>query len=602
MTLARRHLGRCLTGLVLLAGCSYQDPDSAPPLGMNTCTPETACGPGAECRDGMCVAKSADMTLNIALQVLPVRMPDGSEPQPIVLERFTVDGPMNRTFELPMPVEVNGYVRNIENDPATPIQAAVSFTPVGLARGLPVSKVMTTTSIVAPDSVNTVDFVVQLLPDVEYRLAVQPGDASLPPQYRTLRVEAGMVISVEYGAAADAPTRAYEIVEADRAAPEDLPLLVRAYDRDTSELLSSTATVTADGSAVLRFAEEPGPLRLEVQAEESYDDEQPEPDEMWCDTKTAIFPVLSFEPDETAGVDDIEQIVLPELPERIRFEGTVALCEAAERAQAMRTSMAEAAVAPTESLPITLHSRQLLDADGEPLAAAFEATTMATRDEESGELHFCVQVMPGEYDVLATPGASVPCAQFAEHFPISAPEGQDASGPLLQLPLPAYLKGTVRKVNGSPLSQAVVDAVALGRNEGLMLEASDRSVARYNRSQQTTTGNQGEFELLVDLGSYDVLFKPPLGSGFSWQVHHDVAIGKRDQDFPNVIPMNSPVVLNGTLSYRRENTSFEGAEVAAFAIIEDEFDTERAIPVGRAIADADGNFMLLLPASLKKGW
>jgi hypothetical protein len=591
----------------VLAGCSYQDPDSSALLDMNTCTPETMCGRDAECRDGMCVAKSADMTLTIALQVLPVRMPDGSEPQPIVLDRFEVEGPMNRTFELPMPVEVIGYVETFEGSEnrRTPIAAAVSFTPVGFARGLPVSKVMTTTSTATPNAVETIDFAVQLLPRVDYRLAVQPTDPSLPPQYRMLRVEGPQEIIIEYVRAADAYTRTFQIVDA----PEDLPLLVRAYDRETSELVSSTAMVvssTATGTdplAVLRFAEEPGPLRLEVQAEESYDDEQPDPDETWCDSTTAIFPVLTFEPSETVADGEIERIVLPALPERIRFEGTVALCDAAEQGLAMRGSPADAAaVARTESLPITLHSRQLLDDEGEPLSATFEATTMATRDEASGELRFCVQVMPGEYDVLATPGASVPCAQFAEHFPISAPEGQDASGPLLQLPAPAYLKGTVQKVNGSPLSQAVVDAVALGRNEGLMLEASDRSVTRYNRSQQTTTSSQGEFELLVDLGSYDVLFKPPLGSGFSWQVHHDVAIGKRDEEFPNVIPMNSPVVLNGTLAYRRANPSFEGAEVAAFAIIEDEFDTERAIPIGRAIADADGDFMLLLPASLQKGW
>ena len=583
-----------IAAITALAGCSYQDPETTAPYVLNTCTPDTLCGQDAECREGMCVARRADVPLSIVLQVTPVRTPDGREPQPIILERFDVNGPIDRTFELPMPVEITGYVRKEQ----LPIEATVTFTPVNLARGLPISKVMTATSVTAPDAVETADYVVRLLPGFEYRMAVLPKDTALPPQYRTFVAEEPEELRVEYGPAAEAVTRTYRIA----GGPSDRPLIVRAFDRTTSELISSTAPVV-DGMAVLRFAGEPDPFRLEVQAEESYDGEQPDPNAEWCDTSTPVFPKFTFDPDELVTATGTDGIVrLPAQPTRIRFEGTVALCSAAEQARATAADMDVATALPVDSLPITLHSQRLLDNDGLPLAAQFDATTMATRSDQSGELRFCVQVMPGEYDVRATPAPSVPCSLFAEHFLISAPEGGNASGPLLQLPPVAYLKGTVQKLDLSPLSQAVVDAVALGRSAGIDLEASDRSVVRYNRSRQTSTGTQGEFELPVDLGSYDVLFKPPSGTGFSWQVRHDVAIGKRDVDFRTVIDMQSPVVVNGKLSYRGGQISLQGAEIAAFAVVEDEFDTERAIQVGRATADDSGEFMLLLPASLQKGW
>jgi hypothetical protein len=205
--------------------------------------------------------------------------------------------------------------------------------------------------------------------------------------------------------------------------------------------------------------------------------------------------------------------------------------------------------------------------------------------------------------VVASAAGSVPCAVFAEHRLISAPQGENASGPLLELPSAAYLKGKVQTMDLSPLSHAAVDAVALGRSGGILLQESDRSVTRYNRSSQSTTASDGEFSLPVDLGTYDVVIKPPSGTGFSWQVRHDVSIGRRDTEFLTVIDMLSPVTLSGTLVYDAPNTSLEGAEIAAFAIIDDEIDdNERAIPIGRATAGRGGEFMLLLPPSIHEGW
>jgi hypothetical protein len=597
------------TGFAALAGCNYQGGGETPVLQINTCTQQTDCGSGAdaECRAGMCVARSADVPLTIVLQVTPVSMRDGSEPYPIMLERVLVERPMTDTFELPMPVAITGHVRS----DGWPIEATISFTPVGLATdtgavvplasGLPVRAVTVTTSIGAPDAVETIDYTAQLLPGTVYRMAVQPSDSLLPPYYDTLTVQEAQEISVDYGPNMDAFTREFRVQSAP-APGEARSLLVRAFDIATSELLSSTETVTAtDDTVELRFAQAPPPFRIEVRAETSYDGEQPSATEKWCDSNTPIFPVFSFNADELETNDDVTEIVLPALPERIRFEGIVGLCRAAKDAASADAGQ-EAAPLPLDSLPITLHARSLLGSDGLPLPAVFDATTTAEFDDATGELRFCAQVMPGIYDVLATPAPSVPCALFAEHFPISAPAGENASGPLLELPAVAHLKGTVQTMDLSPLSHAAVDAVALGRSEGVMLDAEDRSVTRYNRSRQSATEADGQFTLPVDLGSYDVLVKPPTGAGFSWHVHHDVVIGRRDMDFLTVIDMLSPIIVNGTLLTADPNTGLEGAEIAAFAIIDAEFGTERAIPIGRATADERGRFTLLLPPSLNEGW
>jgi hypothetical protein len=71
--------------------------------------------------------------------------------------------------------------------------------------------------------------------------------------------------------------------------------------------------------------------------------------------------------------------------------------------------------------------------------------------------------------------------------------------------------------------------------------------------------------------------------------------------------MRSPLSLSGSLVYQGDGddaaaqASLDGAEVRAFVVIDDPFDTDRSIPVGKATADASGAFTLLLPPMLQQG-
>ena len=114
----------------------------------------------------------------------------------------------------------------------------------------------------------------------------------------------------------------------------------------------------------------------------------------------------------------------PEQPERIRFAGTVDLCSEAE--------MGELA-----SLMLTLHTRSLLlTPEDTKVTASAETTTSASLDPATRTLEFCVEVMPGQYDLVASPPVSMPCGLFAERRLVQAPDGMAATGPSLRLPSP----------------------------------------------------------------------------------------------------------------------------------------------------------------------
>jgi hypothetical protein len=553
---------------------------------MNTCNVSTDCAKGSTCSKGLCVAKNADAPLTIALAVTPQRMRDGSDPLPVILDRFTVEGPMTRSFELPSAVTVHGTIRN----EGAPIEAQLSFTPLATIPSVAPKAVTAMVTAGAPD--RKFDYSVQLLSTVRYRMLVRATDPSLLPVHGDFTAGSTVEQSVEF-TAIDKQEQTFTI----SGAPSDRMLLVGAFDRQTGEPISSTAMLAQDGTATISLAPDAPPFRIEIRAAQSFGGDSvssPGP----CDSNTAAFPVFSVDQkDLVVATDGLTHIDLPPQPQRIRYEGTVDLC-----------TEYKGTVAAIGKLPITLHAHSLLLPQPSTLTASFDATTDAQLDATTGKLRFCVQVMPGEYDVLVTPPSSVPCALFAERSLVQAPDGTAASGALLALPSPTYLGGILRTSEHAPVKGAAVEAVALGRSGGIDLPSDDHSVTGYNRSQQATTGDDGSFKLAVDLGSYDVVIKPPADSGFPWQVSHDVDIGAtRGVKFSTVIDMLAPVALSGTLTYARGGGSgtqagLEATQIDAYAVIADAANSERAVPIGQASADKTGHFTLLLPPSTHMDW
>jgi hypothetical protein len=589
--------------LAVLAGCEFEGGKNSAQIEMNTCSSSNPCESGSECEEGRCVADAAETPLTIALEVTPLRMSDNDpQPAPIIVDpAFVVSEPTERDFFLPKAAEVKGLVRNH----GMPIEANLSFVPTKTIPGIAAHAVTATvtssaTTVVMPSDMPDPDYTVKLLGGVEYRVLVKPMDMTLPPySWKFVAGDFGRV-DVNFDMLEGLREETFSIT-GDAA---DRDLLVTAVDVH-GEPISSTASVSK-GKATLVFAADTQDIayRIEIRAAQSFDQEPATvTDGSLCDTDTPAFPVFSIDASALTQDDTGRwKIALPKQPERIPFEGTVELCPE-EQANA----------ASVTNLPITLHSRSLLLDQDTSITASFNATTSANYDKAAKALRFCVQVMPGEYDVLATPPASMACALFAESRLIKPPDDQEedkaVKGALLALPKAAYLAGTVQASGQTPLSDASIEATALGRAAAVELPPGDRSITRYNRSSETSTAADGRFKLPVDLGSYDVVIKPLAESGFPWQVRPEVKVGLGARNLPSIgttIDMRSPLVVTGSLRYKNASEGAQatlgGAEVEAYALIDDGERGKRALPVGKAIADEDGHFRLLLPLSIDGTW
>jgi hypothetical protein len=542
------------------------------------------------------VTKNTDAPLELVVKVTPLPTAGESNILPMFVDRFTVRGTVERDLVLPRPSVVRGNVRLGKST----LEAEITFTASQLVAGLASSPIGTST--VAGVHGSALDFEVRLQRGMEYRMLVRPSDTSLAPARYTIVAGVddaadGKKLSIDYMQIA-ATEQTFVIV----GAPPGRSLVVRAVDPVTGDPVSTTATATLDTDEVtLVFAPDSSSFALDIRAEQSYDKAVDAAGDGACDFDTPAFPVFTVTSDRMKIRDDGKtEVTLPEVPERIRYEGTIALCADAKNDDA------------SLSLPIALHSRSLVADQPEQSSASLDVTTMAVRDVDTGDLRFCVGVLPGEYDLLVTPTPELDCGLFAEkRWILEAPATKTAIGALLELPKSASLKGTLRTPEFEPIAGVMVEAVSRGASLGtdlpeLELAASDARLTRYNRSRQTTTDENGAFDLSVDLGTYDVMLKPPVGSGFAWQVRHDVKVGPRAELFAATIDMLSPVAVTGSLRYQSASAdaqaSLLGAEIEAFSVVKDGSSGERALAVGKGTLDADGRFVLLLPPATLKGW
>jgi hypothetical protein len=577
-------------------GCNFESANPGP-VELNVCSVQADCSDAAECRDGMCMAQSTEVPLSIALEVTPKKTSAAEEALPQLLGPISIEGPIERDFPLNAAILVSGLVRDGSKKLASAISFAPTFVPTKVIAGIPLKTitVMTTAGAARPDD----DYQVQLLAGVQYRMLVRPAEAGYVPHHLLITPEPELRVDVNY--ATIATEQRWFAID---GGPSLGQLQVSASDRRSGETVSSTATVR-NGKAQLSFPPSVEDFRIDIRASQTYAPKELDATAGTpCDSDTPAYPAFSIDAKQLGiDPDGIAQISLPQLPRRIRYEGRVELCP--EDLQDPKQ---------LGNLPITLRSHKLgleqeLAQEQEQvsgLVASYNATTNATFHTESRELRFCVEVMPGEYDIVVTPPSSAECSLFAERRLIKAPaNGATATGVLLELPPPRYLHGKLQtmEMGIEPLKGGSIDAVALGRGS----EPDDLGrITRFNRSRQTTTNARGEFKLLLDLGSYDIVIKPPAGSGFPWQVRYDVEVDADSDPTPMTLGMVWPISVDGRLRRPGEpgKTGIDGATIEAYALVPDgeDDDRRRAISIGKATASSDGAFTILLPPSTKKHW
>ena len=205
---------------------------------------------------------------------------------------------------------------------------------------------------------------------------------------------------------------------------------------------------------------------------------------------------------------------------------------------------------------------------------------------------FTADLVPAKYEIVVTPpvGREDTTVLVVARDYTEPPDDP----PLVEsftTPRRAQLVGSVTTFSQTPMPDVRVVAAAR-RRDG----PDDDVPARFNRSNNRSTGADGTFALPLDQGLYDVTLRPPSGSGFSWLVFPDQWVVE------NAVPaepvaLPAPVLLHGVL-VRADGVAIPGADVEVFAVVEDVGIGQRFIPVGRTVADDDGRFRFPIPPHL----
>jgi hypothetical protein len=585
--LGRSPLARVGSALWLLGsslaadGCSFEKPSAS--TEMNSCVYDSDCA-SKHCEAGLCVMTGAK-PLNVTLEVTPKRMPDGSQPFPIVSAPFALQSGGPASFELHLPVPVPVRIHNDNRQ----VDAQVTFRP-DMDSNLRAKSTQITTGSSGPTAAPS-DVSALLLSGVTYNVFVQPVDSRLPPYSRKLDVPGdAQGLDVDYATIA---WQTHKFVVRN-APPGQLALRARALAG--GQLVSNSVPVNGDAVS-LSFDPNGLPYQLEISASEPA---RATADTAQCAQSAPLVPTFSVAAtDLTADPSDknVLAIQLPTLPEALAYSGTVSLC----------ADQTKSANSTETTLPMAFKTAALyLGGGASKVSASFETSAQATWDDVDKTFTFCSRVLPGDYVVIVTPPANVTCEIFAERRALAAQSGpNEYSGVTLTMRTPATLSGKVVTPDGTPMANASVDLVALGIAD-VTLAVDDPTVPLYNRSRQGTSAADGTFKIQPDVGSYDVVVKPPSQSNFAWRIIYDVDVASRTAAFATVVDLTAPVAVSGTLHYtdgmKSDQRTLASADVHAYTIVNEGQPTARSVEIARTQADDNGKIMLLMSPDLQKSW
>ena len=185
----------------------------------------------------------------------------------------------------------------------------------------------------------------------------------------------------------------------------------------------------------------------------------------------------------------------------------------------------------------------------------------------------------------------------------------------MRLPRAPLLTGTVyhearRSDERLPVSGTLVRALALSPNGQA---PPNRAGETFNRSVEVAVDPlSGQFSLPLDPGGYDIVVKPPVDSGFAWQLFRDFSIGEQvtltGQPVTRHIRLDAPILIRGQLVYRLlpdagapEAGALDEARITARAVFDSMSGAQRSVVVGSTQTSTGGYFELLIGPSLRRG-
>ena len=530
--------------------------------------PRNECGSDEDCAGalcdldrGMCVADDVE-PLAIYLDVVPPSTFGSSDS----FGPYSLDVLTNLALSLPEPVRVEGTVRYMDRS----VRAQVRFRPEDVPLPERAPRVITQTFDPAlPEHPETYDFEVDLVPNRRYVVRILPeGDdrALLPPLRGMLELGAGgQHVDITY-----LPEELITVVgDVNRLGgiPEE-GLEVSAVDALTGEVISSIATTGSDPDAPGAFE-----IRLLSGATGWLLRVAPTRD------RVGVFPTFTVDPRYLTTVIppgslvERAQVLVPTIENSVRFAGTV------------EYPATIAAARPVESAVVTLRAAEIVD-DTTNMVGRLELTLVT---DAMGR--FDGAILPGEYEIEVTSPSDPELGILVERRLLVPATGSDELlGSVLSLPPRTLLGGIAQAPGADPLPAVSVRALATGLPlDGLV----DPDLARRARSTDSVTSVTGEFRLALDVGVFDLVVEPSMGSGYPWWVETDVGIGGGDRPINRLAEMRAPVVVEGTLE-SFDGVRIDGAEIHAFARLPN----GRLVAIGRATTDEDGELRLLLPPSL----
>jgi hypothetical protein len=630
---------------LFISACSFQDSEAL--FDLNSCSEATDCNAGETCYKEICVTRKMQPLL-VTLEIAPaynevspsnqskedasVQNQETGEIEPVVavVPPFIVTGlGKARRFEVPRLVEVSGTIRY--NGARVP--AKITFIPIARPDDMNATRTITAITTDQPtlDSKGEPsDFITHVLQNVYYTVIVQPSEeselfAELPPIIEPDFIavwSTGARLPIEYTAINFLPC-SFSLSLPDRQS--DVSLNVFAVSSDNPDILVSSWHIIGDGifepggNLIFDLNFFPYIDFIDLIISPFVDRSDQASSEVTDRSKAPIWPVFTVggfdlenfaqAPIDSEPVQNDNQSVeikLPSVQQPVTFSGYVDLCEAPPTGKNSGNSYESSNEASNTKLPISFYSKELdVDDDQTGIKSSYSTRTNTERDASTGELKFAVDLLPGLYEVVVSPPLDGPCEVYAKEIPITR-ETQTESR--FQLAAKTHLKGTLKTAKGEPVFGATIHAQALNR------DGVDRSnnpmITRFNRSNQTTTDENGRYELSVDLGSYDIIAKPPDASHYGWRVITDVAIDNRGDSFDCDFVFDAPVPVEGVLRYanaRKDSiplSGLEGAEVRVFAIIDeigDKANGKRNVAIGRVTADQKSNFTALISPSLQSG-
>jgi len=188
--------------------------------------------------------------------------------------------------------------------------------------------------------------------------------------------------------------------------------------------------------------------------------------------------------------------------------------------------------------------------------------------------------------------------------PVCSGASPQLEGVALHAGTMVVLTGSAVTADGRELANAGVDftpAAALAPNR-YAIPTFASSEDAWPRPFTTTTGIHGEFTVQVDpFAEYDMTVRPQDGSGYPWLVRPDhsfqltsvaASVGASSKAVVlESVTVPAPNFLSVTLHDVNE-TPISSAVVQAYA-----FNDGVALPIGEAIADANGHFTMMLTTS-----